>query len=117
MARSRFGIGHYKSFPPPPPPVVADLRAHAYPPLARIANRWEKSPGARRRYPDDLPGLLAICRRSGQTKPTPLRLHYESGGAARFPLTELGVAFSPLVFTTLLRCRWGGHSGGVVLSA
>src|SRR5207244_784253 len=42
MARYRFGIGDYKYFAHPLPPVVADLRAHAYPPLARIANRWEK---------------------------------------------------------------------------
>jgi len=80
MARYRFGIGDYKYFAHPLPPLVAELRAHAYPPLARIAIRWEKSLGARRRYPDDLSGLLAIYRRASQTKTTPHLLHHEKRG-------------------------------------
>src|SRR2546422_9551308 len=111
MARYRFGIGDYKYFAPPLPPVVADLRAHAYPPLARIANRWEKSLGARRRYPDDLPGLLAICRRAGQTKPTPLLLHYETGGYnCLHQDLYRDVAFPPQI-TPLLRRPGVAHQG------
>ena len=37
----------------------------------------------RERYPADLAGLLARCRRAGQTKPTPLLLHYEAGRPVR----------------------------------
>ena len=59
---------------------MAALRRHAYPPLAAVANRWMEALGARERYPDDLPGLPARCRRAGQRKPTPLLLHYEAGG-------------------------------------
>lgn len=80
MARFRFGVGDYKYFARPLPDLVAELREHVYPPLARIANQWEVALGSARRYPSDLNGLLALCRRQGQTKPTPLLLHYEAGG-------------------------------------
>ena len=115
MARYRFGIGDYKYFAHPLPPVVADLRAHAYPPLARIANRWEKSLGARRRYPDDLPGLLAICRRAGQTKPTPLLLHYETGGYNCLHQDLYGDVAFPLQITAFLSRRGVDYEGGEFL--
>src|SRR5881396_607868 len=114
MARYRFGIGDYKYFAHPLPPVVADLRAHAYPPLARIANRWEKSLGARRRYPHDLPGLLAICRRAGQTKPTPLLLHYEAGGYNCLHQDLYGDVAFPLQLTAFLTPP-GAYEGGEFL--
>src|SRR5437762_13779268 len=115
MARYRFGIGDYKYFAHPLPPVVADLRAHAYPPLARIANRWEKSLGARRRYPDDLPGLLAICRRAGQAKPTPLLLHYETGGYNCLHQDLYGDIAFPLQITGFLSRPGVDYTGGEFL--
>src|SRR6266581_4624578 len=80
MARYKFGVGDYQYFDAPLPPLVEALRVHAYPPLAAIANRWEAALGTATRHPPDLPSLLALCRRRGQTKPTPLLLHYEAGG-------------------------------------
>src|SRR5262245_58691943 len=80
MERFRFGVGDYQYFAAPLPPMVQALRAHAYPPLAAIANRWEEALGSRRRHPPTLTQLQAECRRQGQTKPTPLLLHYEAGG-------------------------------------
>jgi uncharacterized protein len=80
MARFRFGVGEYKYFADPLPTVVGGLRDHAYAPLAAIANRWEAALKTRVRHPADLAGLLALCARRGQTKPTPLLLRYLSGG-------------------------------------
>src|SRR5262249_7281718 len=80
MARYRFGLGEYKYFTHPLPPLLAAPREPAYPPLAAIANRWQEALGQRTRYPTDLAGMLARCRKAGQTRPTPLLLHYEAGG-------------------------------------
>src|SRR5512145_883067 len=70
MERFRFGVGDYQYFAAPLPPLVQDLRTHAYPPLAAIANRWETALGAPARHPRTLDGLKALCKRHGQTKPT-----------------------------------------------
>jgi len=115
MARYRFGIGDYKYFAHPLPPLVADLRAHAYPPLARIANRWEKALGGRRRYPDELSGLMAVCRRAGQTKPTPLLLHYEAGGYNCLHQDLYGEVAFPLQITAFLSRRGVDYEGGEFL--
>ncbi|MGH7340560.1 MAG: 2OG-Fe(II) oxygenase, partial [Candidatus Rokuibacteriota bacterium] len=80
MGRHRFGEGDYKYLARPLPPLVESLRNAAYPRLASLANAWEEALGSDTRYPDDLDGLLALCRQHGQTKPTPLLLHYEAGG-------------------------------------
>src|SRR6185503_10438573 len=80
MVRYRFGVGDYKYFAAPLPPLVQALRSHAYPPLAAIANQFEAALDTAPLHPPDLDGLLALCHRRGQTKPTPLLLHYEAGG-------------------------------------
>ena len=41
MARFRFGEGEYKYFASPLPELVEQMRVHAYPPLAAVANRWQ----------------------------------------------------------------------------
>ena len=81
MERFRFGAGDYKYFAHPLPEIVAALRSSAYPHLARVANQWaeafdEKSP----RFPAGHAAFLKICHKAGQTRPTPLMLHYEAGG-------------------------------------
>jgi len=80
MGRHRFGEGDYKYLAAPLPPVVQELRSHAYPSLAAVANRWSEALGAAERYPPTLAAFLERCRAQGQTKPTPLLLHYEAGG-------------------------------------
>ena len=80
MARYRFGVGEYQYFASPLPGSVAALRAHAYPHLAAIANRWESALGAPGRYPADLAAFLRVCAEQGQTKPTPLLLRYTGRG-------------------------------------
>lgn len=80
MAHFRFGMGDYKYFAEPLPPLVEQIREHCYPWLAGIANRWMEALGDETRYPERLSELTAECRKRGQTKPTPLLLHYEAGG-------------------------------------
>ncbi len=115
MARYRFGVGDYRYFAAPLPPLVAALRRHAYPPLAGVANRWMEALGARERYPDDLPGLLARCRRAGQRKPTPLLLHYEAGGYNCLHRDLYGEVAFPLQLTCFLSRRGVDYTGGEFL--
>ena len=96
MKRFRFGEGEYKYFTYPLPSLVQTLREHIYPRLAVIANAWTKALGQRDTFPPSHEKLLAVCRRNGQTKPTPLLLRYGAGdynclhqdiyGAVAFPL-------------------------------
>lgn len=112
MARYRFGVGDYKYFAHPLPPVVAALRAFAYPPLAAIANRWSEALGAPAAYPDDLDGLLARCAAQGQTRPTPLLLHYEAGGYNCLHQDLYGDVVFPLQLTGFLSRRGVDYEGG-----
>jgi hypothetical protein len=115
MERHRFGVGDYKYFAHPLPPVVRALRAHVYPRLAGIANDWMEALGSTRRYPPNLAGLLRICRRHGQTKPTPLLLHYEAGGYNCLHQDLYGEVAFPLQLTVALSRRGADYTGGEFL--
>lgn len=81
MERYRFGVGDYKYFSHPLPEIVSALRTRAYPHLANIANQWAENLGDKSpRFPPEHEAFLRICHKAGQTKPTPLLLHYETGG-------------------------------------
>jgi hypothetical protein len=81
MERHRFGVGDYKYFSNPLPGLVSDLRTAAYPHLAKVANEWAGAFGEKKSpFPSEHAGFLRICHKAGQTKPTPLVLHYEAGG-------------------------------------
>jgi len=112
MARYRFGEGDYKYLAHPLPPLVATLREAAYPPLAVVANAWEAALGSDTRYPDDLAGLAELCRRHGQTKPTPLLLHYEAGGYNCLHQDLYGDVAFPLQITAFLSRRGVDYEGG-----
>ena len=112
MARYRFGVGEYKYFDAPLPPLVQDLRTHAYPPLAAIANQFEAALATATLHPPDLAGLQAICRRRGQTKPTPLLLHYEAGGYNCLHQDIYGEVVFPLQLTCFLSRPGIDYEGG-----
>ena len=79
MARHGFGRGKYKYLAYPLPPLVGDLRAGLYSPLAAIANRWNQSMKIDTRYPRMHEEYIDVCRKAGQTRPTPLILSYDEG--------------------------------------
>jgi len=112
MARYRFGVGEYKYWAYPLPPPVAALRAHAYPRLVPIADRWEAALGGRRRYPPDLASFLAVCADHGQTKPTPLLLRYDTGGYNCLHQDLYGEVAFPLQLTCVLSRRGAEYTGG-----
>jgi uncharacterized protein len=115
MERHRFGVGDYKYFAHPLPPVVTALRAHAYQRLAPIANRWMEALGSRDRYPATLPELLRVCETHGQTRPTPLLLHYEAGGYNCLHQDLYGDVAFPLQITGFLTRPGVDHEGGEFL--
>src|SRR5258708_10207364 len=104
MERHRFGVGDYKYFANPLPEIVAHLRTSAYPHLARVANEWAKAFGEPKPpFPLDQATFLKICHKAGQTKPTPLVLHYEAGGYNCPPQDPHGQNPFPLPTGFLLR--------------
>jgi hypothetical protein len=112
MARYRFGVGEYQYFARPLPPIVAALREAAYPRLAPIANRWEGALGGKACYPATLAEFLAVCAAQGQTKPTPLLLHYLEGGYNCLHQDLYGAVAFPLQLTCVLSRRGSDYAGG-----
>src|SRR6266478_321735 len=113
MERYRFGIGDYKYFANPLPELVAELRGSAYPHLAVVANHWattarEDTP----RYPRDHAAFLKLCHKAGQTKPTPLMLHYEVGGYNCLHQDLYGEIGFPLQMVFLLGQQGRDWEGG-----
>ena len=112
MARYRFGLGDYKYFARPLPPLVEELRSLFYPPLAAVANRWMEALGEAVRYPAGLEPFLALCHRRGQAKPTPLLLHYETGGYNCLHQDLYGEVAFPLQLTCFLSRPGEDYTGG-----
>jgi hypothetical protein len=115
MERYRFGIGDYKYFENPLPQTVASLRTSAYPHLAAVANRWAEAlgeSGAHARFPLRHAEFLNICHNAGQKKPTPLMLHYETGGYNCLHQDLYGEVSFPLQMVFLLGQAGRDWEGG-----
>ena len=115
MARFRFGVGEYKYFAAPLPPLVAALRRAIYPRLAPLANRWMEALGLADRFPPALGEFLARCAAHGQTRPTPLLLHYTAGGYNCLHQDLYGPVAFPLQLTCMLSRRGPDYTGGELL--
>jgi hypothetical protein len=111
MARHGFGSGEYKYFANPLPRVVAKLRESFYPPLAEIANGWQRSLG-RDPYPAQHRDYLRLCHAAGQRKPTPLLLKYETGDYNCLHQDLYGDLAFPLQAALLLSRSGADFEGG-----
>ena len=113
MERYRFGIGDYKYFGNPLPELVAEARSRAYPHLAVVANHWAHALGeSTPPYPGEHGAFLKICHKAGQTKPTPLMLHYEAGGYNCLHQDLYGEVSFPLQMVFLLGQQSRDWEGG-----
>ena len=113
MERYRFGIGDYKYFANPLPELVADLRSSAHPHLAETANQWAEALGENApRFPNEHATFLKTCHKAGQTKPTPLMLHYEAGGYNCLHQDLYGEVSFPLQMVFLLGQQGRDWDGG-----
>ena len=112
MARHGFGQGEYRYYAYPLPDAVAELRAALYPPLAAVANEWERAFGRDAAYPGDLAEYLARCHSAGQARPTPLLLKYGAGDYNRLHQDLYGDHVFPLQATFLLSAPGAEFTGG-----
>ncbi|PYT99216.1 MAG: proline hydroxylase [Acidobacteria bacterium] len=116
MERYRFGVGDYKYFDNPLPEIVVSLRTSVYPHLAKVANQWAETFGEKvPRFPVEHAAFLKICHKAGQTKPTPLLLHYEAGGYNCLHQDIYGEIAFPLQMVFLLGQQGRDWEGGEFL--
>lgn len=112
MARYRFGRGDYKYFNYPLPEIVQELRELSYPHLVPVANAWNEQLGAAERFPASHAAFLAACKKAGQTRPTPLLLHYEAGDFNCLHQDLYGAVAFPLQLTCFLSRPGADYEGG-----
>ena len=112
MQRHNFGVGDYAYFAEPLPGLVAQLRTEFYRKLAPVANRMMESMRKVYRYPATLQRFRAQCREQGQTNPTPLILHYQTGGMNRLHRDLYGPTIFPLQVMVMLSQKGQDFDGG-----
>ncbi len=115
MARYAFGKGEYRYFSYPLPDLVGELRTAFYPHLAPIANDWNARMRVHGRYPSTHAEYLDLCRRGGQTRPTPLLLQYGSGDYCCMHQDLYGDLIFPMQVVILLAEPGRDFTGGEFL--
>jgi hypothetical protein len=105
MDREDFGKGVYRYFRAPLPAVVDGLRRSVYPPLARIANRWQRLLGEAEPFPDEWEAFRLRCAEAEQTTPTPILLRYGPGGFNALHRDLRGSVYFPIQLAVVLSPR------------
>jgi hypothetical protein len=112
MSRYRFGRGDYKYFDYPLPTVVRNLREHSYSYLVPLANEWNRALGLSQVFPERHSAFLQTCASNGQTRATPLLLHYESSDFNCLHQDVYGAVAFPLQLTCFLSQPGADYEGG-----
>ncbi len=112
MERHAFGAGEYKYYAYPLPGPIQELRQSLYPPLAKIANEWNRRLKKPDRFPETHADYLKNCHKLGQPKPTPLILKYEEGGYNCLHQDLYGEEVFPLQIAILLSEPENQFAGG-----
>lgn len=112
MARYNFGKGAYKYFDYPLPDEITRLRVALYPPLADIANEWNRVLGNDDRWPKSLVAFKALCDQTGQSRSTSLLLNYGPGDFNCLHQDLYGEVYFPLQLVVMLSDPSADFSGG-----
>lgn len=102
MESHRYGQGEYRYFDRPLPPLVQALRTALYPPLATIANDWNRKFGMDGPFENSLRAFTARCHAHDQRRPTPLLLRYDADGFNALHQDVYGEIVFPLQVVVLL---------------
>lgn len=112
MSHHGFGRGEYKYFRYPLPHIISELRASIYPRLVPIANHWNEAMGIDVHYPTLHAEFIRRCHETGQLRPTPLLLQYETGDYNCLHQDLYGEHVFPIQLTILLSEPGRDFTGG-----
>jgi hypothetical protein len=115
MERYAFGRGEYKYFRYPLPDMVGQLRQSLYLHLAPIANRWHAAMRMEERFPATHDEFRQVCHASGQQRPTPLLLRYQTNDYCCLHQDLYGAHVFPLQVILLLNEPGHDFEGGELL--
>jgi hypothetical protein len=112
MQRYRFGQGEYKYFNYPLPDQVQQLREKFYKPLSAVANQWATVLNNGASYPENHSDFISVCQKHKQNRPTPLILHYQTGGFNTLHQDLYGEVYFPFQMVLVLSQQGVDFEGG-----
>lgn len=116
MGSHAYGEGRYRYFAYPLPPRLEALRTGLYRELLPIARSWNERLGIDVDFPDEHAAFLERCHLAGQTRPTPLVLHYSQDGYNRLHQDVYGPVAFPLQVAILLSSESDFEGGDFLVS-
>jgi len=115
MKRYRFGQGEYQYFAYPLPRRIEELRTQLYESLVPVAREWMAALKLSAEFPDQHAEFIEACHAQGQTRPTPLMLHYQAGDYNCLHQDLYGAVFFPFQVVICLSEPRVEFTGGELL--